>query len=158
MAPVRRLRVAAYAVCRRDGQILLARYVTQDRGARYWTLPGGGVEHGEDPADAVRREVEEETGYQVRLDRLLGVDSQLRAYQDPATELHHISVVYRAEITGGALRPEVDGSTDLAAWIDVASVPDLERAVIIDSALALDRDEPPTGHILPIPVGGLLRY
>ncbi|WP_229858718.1 NUDIX hydrolase, partial [Streptomyces anandii] len=41
------LRVAAYAVCVRDGRMLLARWVARD-GARRWTLPGGGMEHGED--------------------------------------------------------------------------------------------------------------
>jgi 8-oxo-dGTP diphosphatase len=106
----------------------------------------------------VLREVEEETGYQITVDRLLGVDSQLRAYAQPATELHHVSVVYRAEITGGELRPELAGSTDLAAWISLAELPDLARAVIIDTALALHQHMPLDGYIPPIPVGGLLRY
>src|SRR4051794_34296560 len=37
------LRVAAYAVCIEDDRVLLARHVSGN-----WTLPGGGVEHGED--------------------------------------------------------------------------------------------------------------
>jgi 8-oxo-dGTP diphosphatase len=51
------LRVAAYAVCIRDGQILLARWVARD-GAKRWTLPGGGMDHGEHPVETVVREVE----------------------------------------------------------------------------------------------------
>ncbi|CAM5344166.1 hypothetical protein SHIRM173S_12882 [Streptomyces hirsutus] len=38
-------------------------------------LPGGGMEHGEDPYDTVRREVEEETGYRIEVTGLLGVNS-----------------------------------------------------------------------------------
>jgi 8-oxo-dGTP pyrophosphatase MutT (NUDIX family) len=73
-----RLRLAAYAVCLRQDRLLLARYVSPDGAQRHWTLPGGKVEHAEDPYDAVVREVAEETGYQVEVERLLGVDSRPR--------------------------------------------------------------------------------
>ncbi|PZH02128.1 NUDIX hydrolase, partial [Streptomyces sp. NTH33] len=73
------LRVAAYAVCVRDGRLLMARWVAGD-GTRRWTLPGGGMEHGEDPYDTVVREAEEETGYTVEPVALLGLDSVRRAY------------------------------------------------------------------------------
>ena len=39
--------------------------------------PGSGVDHGEPPADGVVREVSEETGYDVRVVRLLGVCSNV---------------------------------------------------------------------------------
>lgn len=44
-------------------------------GPRNWTIPGGGMEKGESPVDALRREVEEETGYIVQVTRLVGVYS-----------------------------------------------------------------------------------
>jgi 8-oxo-dGTP diphosphatase len=143
VATIKRQRVAAYAVCRRADQILLARYVAED-GGRHWTLPGGGVEHGEDPYDAVQREVEEETGYQARIDRLLGVSS--RVVDFPDAEQHVVAIYYRAEITAGELRNETAGSTDLAAWVDLAAVQDLERAPVIDIALELDSSTPLSGH------------
>ena len=60
--------------------MLLARW-TGPRGPE-WTLPGGGLDFGEDPADAAVREVREETGYAVRLDDLLFVDSFRRVLPD----------------------------------------------------------------------------
>ncbi|MGW4847540.1 NUDIX hydrolase [Nocardia brasiliensis] len=45
-------RLAAYAVCLDDGRLLLTRHMPSS-GDPNWTLPGGRVEHGEDPYDAV---------------------------------------------------------------------------------------------------------
>ena len=58
------LRVAAYAVIVDARGMLLAHWHDGPRAA--WTLPGGGLEAGEDPADAVVREVREETGIDAR--------------------------------------------------------------------------------------------
>ena len=44
-SPTPSLRVGAYAVCLRDGAVLLARLTGTDP---RWTLPGGGLDHGED--------------------------------------------------------------------------------------------------------------
>lgn len=154
------LRLAAYGVIIQEDRMLLARYVSPDGSQRHWTLPGGKVEHTEDPYDAVVREVAEETGYEVEVERLLGVDSRTRQVDwiPGGAELHSVGVFYRVRVVGGWLRHEVDGSTDLAAWVPVTQVPELERAVIIDVALRLDRARPPDGHMAPTPVEGLLRH
>lgn len=60
--------VSAKAVVLRDGAVLLGR---NDRGE--WELPGGRVERGEQPEEAVVREVAEETGLEVAPTALLGV-------------------------------------------------------------------------------------
>lgn len=157
------LRLAAYGICIRDDHLLLARYVRPDGSERYWTLPGGRVEHAEDPYDGVVREVEEETGYVVRPRRLLGVDSR-NMHVDWGVPggvlLQHVGVFYEVEITGGDLRHEMDGSTDLAAWVPMGDVPHSERAVVIDVGLELVRTRPDHGHVPPVPVParGLLRY
>ncbi|MFF5917567.1 NUDIX hydrolase [Streptomyces flavochromogenes] len=142
------LRVAAYAVCVRDGQVLLARWVAGD-GTKRWTLPGGGMDHGEEPVDTVVREVEEETGYLAEPTALLGIDSirrgWLRRLGTPG-DFQGLRVIYEARITGGALRNETDGSTDLAAWHPLDAVPELARVGLVDIGLDLWRERPPVGR------------
>jgi len=140
--------VAAYAVCVRDGQVLLARWVAGD-GTKRWTLPGGGMDHGEEPVDTVVREVEEETGYLAEPTALLGIDSirrgWLRRLGTPG-DFQGLRVIYEARITGGALRNETDGSTDLAAWHPLDAVPELARVGLVDIGLDLWRERPPVGR------------
>jgi 8-oxo-dGTP diphosphatase len=56
-------RKRAAAVIVRDGRVLMVHERSRrSGGGEWWTLPGGGVEPGETPEEAVRREVFEETG------------------------------------------------------------------------------------------------
>jgi ADP-ribose pyrophosphatase YjhB (NUDIX family) len=144
----RELRVAAYAVCIRDEQILLARWVAGD-GTRKWTLPGGGMDHGEDPLDTVVREVEEETGYAAEMTALLGIDSMRRRYPRKLgtfADFQGLRIVYEGRVTGGELRSETNGSTDLAAWHALDVVPGLDRVTLVDIGLELWRSRPALGH------------
>ncbi|MEU0657868.1 NUDIX hydrolase [Streptomyces lavendulocolor] len=144
-----RLRVAAYAVCVRDGHLLLARGTAFD-GTKEWTLPGGGMDHGEDPLDTVVREVEEETGYLSEVTALLGLDSKRRHHPrrlGAGTDFHALRILYEGRITGGELRPEVGGSTDLAAWHPLDSVPSLTRVGVVDVGLRLWRERPAAGRL-----------
>ena len=143
------LRVAAYAVCIEDGKLLVARYI--GHGHQQWTLPGGGIEHGEDPFDAVVREVEEETGYIADVEHLLGIHSARRRYPRPRgafADHHAIRVFYTARIRGGELRHEVGGSTDTAAWVPLNNLDRqaTERADLVDIGLHLAQQRPLTGH------------
>ena len=132
---VRRVRVAAYAVCVRDGAVLLAGGITE--AGTEWTLPGGGLDHGEDPRDGAVREVEEETGYAVRLDALLVADGyRLGPGAGRQVDLHAVRIIYAGTVVGGELRFEIGGSTDRAAWIPLSEVPALGRADVIDVGLA----------------------
>ena len=133
-----RMRVAAYAlITRGDGdarEILLPHW--HESGRSGWTLPGGGVEPGEHPADGAVREVKEETGYDVRLTSLLGVDSAVLPSSSQGDELQALRILYRAEITGGELAVEVDGTTDDVAWHRLSDVPALRHVHAVDWAIS----------------------
>jgi 8-oxo-dGTP diphosphatase len=129
------LRVAAYALITDDhGRMLLPHWSQAPHSG--WTMPGGGIDPGEHPADAAVREVFEETGHHVELDGLLGVDS----FVIPGAERVHpagrpmqgLRIVYRAHITGGELRVEEDGSTDGVAWHTPEEVDALDRVELVD--------------------------
>lgn len=147
---LRQLRVAAYGVCVAEGRVLLARLVPLDGAEPRWTMPGGGLEHGEDPLDAVVREVEEETGYRVSVERLLGIDSFRRRFplaSGAEEDFHAIRAVYAVRVTGGALRNETGGTTDRAAWFDLDEVRGLDRVDLVDRSLGLHRELPANGSL-----------
>jgi len=111
--PLRRhSHLGAYARIERGGQLLLIR---KCRGpyTGSWDLPGGTIEFGESPEEAVIREVQEETGLQVVIQSLLAVPSVCLRYQDSGgeAELHHLGMVFSCEEAGSGqlLREGGDG-------------------------------------------------
>jgi 8-oxo-dGTP diphosphatase len=144
----KRQRVAAYAVILRvatGGQeILLSRLAERITTDELWTLPGGGLDHGEDPRDAVLREVREETG----LDADVGETARVYSAHLPGVwrdgrrvDAHALRIVYDGWVGPDAPDPrvvEVDGSTSEAAWQPVAGVLDgtLPVAPLVLEALA----------------------
>jgi 8-oxo-dGTP pyrophosphatase MutT (NUDIX family) len=154
-------RLAAYAVCVEGDRVLLALYAPRGIDA-HWTLPGGGVEQGEDPFDAVIREVAEETGCAAVVERLLGVDSRVIPAADrnrPGRSDHqNVGIFYQVRITGGQLRPEPNGDTAESVWTPIPEVARLRRSSLVDVGLALAQTMPPAGHVDPVRVGGLIQH
>jgi ADP-ribose pyrophosphatase YjhB (NUDIX family) len=150
-------RLAAYAVCIEDGRVLLAQHVSGN-----WTLPGGRVEHAEDPFDTVTREVAEETGCDSVVERLLGVDSRVIPAMERAVpggpEHQNVGIFYQVRITAGELRPEPNGDTLESVWTLLDDVAGLRRSSLVDIGIALARTRPDTGHVAPVPVGGLIQH
>lgn len=126
----KRQRVAAYAVILREERILLSRLAPSITSEELWTLPGGGLDHGEDPRDAVLREIREETG----LDAVVGDGARVYSAHLPGVwrggrrvDAHALRIVYDGWVAVDAPEPrvlEVDGSTVEAAWQPVADVLD----------------------------------
>lgn len=133
-------RLAAYAVVVDDvDRLLLASW--NERMVPQWTMPGGGVEFEETPDQAAVREVREETGYDVELVRLLGIDTHVtpgeERWHPPGRALKSLRVVYEALVVGGSLQHEVGGSTDEARWVPIADVASLDRVSLVDISLGL---------------------
>jgi 8-oxo-dGTP diphosphatase len=104
----------AMAVIRRsDGRLLVARRTDDGE----WSLPGGFTHLGENAAHTALREVREETGIEIRLERLLGVSSQPEPWVYPnGDQAQAVVSVFLARPLGGELRP--DGvETSQVRWI-----------------------------------------
>ncbi len=127
--------MAAYAVILRDDAILLARLATRISREELWTLPGGGLDHGEDPRDAAIREIAEETGLRAEVSETARVYSAHvpHAWRDGArVDAHALRIVYDGWVPPDAPEPhvvEVAGSTSDAAWVPVDDV--LARRVAV---------------------------
>jgi 8-oxo-dGTP diphosphatase len=133
-------RLAAYAVVVDDQErVLLALW--NEAAEPLWTLPGGGVELHETPEEGAVRELREETGYDVELGRLLGVDTIVVPPEERTVPggswFRGIRVVYDARVVGGRLRDEVGGTTDEARWLPLADVADLARVELVDVGLRM---------------------
>ncbi|WFE35666.1 NUDIX domain-containing protein [Micromonospora sp. WMMD975] len=113
------------------GRVLLARRGDNGR----WSVPAGTVDPGEQPADALVREVREETGVDVAVDRLAGVATHPVVYPN-GDACEYLNVWFRCRAVGGA--PTADGDESLAvAWFTPDALPDLDdwARLRIDSAL-----------------------
>jgi 8-oxo-dGTP diphosphatase len=140
----KRQRVAAYAVILRDGDLLLSRLSPTVTAEELWTLPGGGLDHGEDPRDAVVREVEEETGLQATVGETARVYSAHLpgVWRDGRrVDAHALRIVYEGWVPTDSPEPhvvEVGGSTMAAAWHPVEAVLDgrVPAAPMVLEALA----------------------
>jgi len=107
-------RIGAAAVVRdRAGRVLLVRHTY---GELNWEIPGGAANPGESAADTALREVREETGAAIRLERIIGV------YFEPAIDMHHF--VFAAEVAPGSPAP-TPSSPEISElrWCDAADPP-----------------------------------
>lgn len=127
------IRPAAYAWIVKDEKVLLCR-LCEEHNSGQWTLPGGGLDFGENPEEGCVREVFEETGLTVKLTRLLAVDSVCGPCRDG--EMYSLRMIYQAEAEPGELVPEANGSTDLPEWVPLAAIGDKNSVPLVNTALA----------------------
>src|SRR5919112_3308524 len=116
LEPLRR--IAAYAVSTdADGRVLLVRASSRSGTPGVWSLPGGAVDHGEDPNHTVVRETAAETGLSVAVTGLRDVLADMRALPHRGITIHTDRLLYEVSVRGGTLCDRVGQPTDLARWL-----------------------------------------
>ncbi|MBX6358007.1 MAG: NUDIX domain-containing protein [Micromonosporaceae bacterium] len=162
LEPLRR--IAAYAICTDEAsRILLVRASARSGTPGVWSLPGGAVDHGENPNDTVVRETAAETGLSVAVDRLHDVLADMRALPHRGITIHTDRLIYHVRVRGGTLVDRVGQPTDLARWHTLEEAAKLPLRPFTATALGLPAapvdlrpDEPPeypSFHAVPGPDG-----
>lgn len=98
------------------------------------------MDPGEHPEAACLREVKEETGLEVRLTHLLGVDSH--TFDGALGPMQHLRIFYLAQVVSGKLTAETEGTTDLVEWIrleDLATLNLVDLVRKVETAFRVGR-------------------
>jgi ADP-ribose pyrophosphatase YjhB (NUDIX family) len=88
----------------RDGKILLI----HEKADGKWAMPGGWADIGDSPAEMVAREVREESGFEVSVDKLIGVYDANRI--QPLEFYHAYKLIFLCTITGGEAQTSIETS------------------------------------------------
>ena len=143
LTPQRVQRTAAYGVALRGREILLTRLSSRAHLPGSWTLPGGGIDHGEAPEDTVAREVAEETGLTAEVGDLLTAHSVHLTGTAPSgrtEDFHGLQLLYRVSVdpTAAPRVVETGGTTDAVRWVSIAEITAGALPVLGVVAAALD--------------------
>ena len=130
-----RTRASAYALAIHDGHILLTQLAEYCTNGGHWSLPGGGIDHGEQPVETVVREAFEETG-------LHATDVSMfhaRTYSETGKRGDFLAVqlIYTATLRGEPSVQEVGGSTADVRWVPLCELHGLPTLSLVDAALQL---------------------
>jgi mutator protein MutT len=126
-------RVGVGAVVLDNGRVLLVRRGKPPLMGK-WSLPGGMVELGETTREAIRREVAEECGLEIRVGEVAGILDRVVRDAEGRIRYHWVLVDYVAFLESGTLCAASDA--DEAQWVDVD---DVERLDTTDGLMDMIR-------------------
>lgn len=117
--------VGAGALIHDRGKILLVKRTNEPNRGR-WALPGGLVELGESVEDAVKREVKEEVGLDVEVERLIDIADDIHQDERGRVRYHYILLDYLARPMSGKVTLNAESSS--SRWFDPEEVQSLNAS------------------------------
>ena len=132
------LRARVFVVSSSTGRVALLE--RRRAGETYWVVPGGGIEPGETPEEAARREVVEELGLDVTLDRLVA------RFEDQAYFVAYVDGEPALAVGGPEVLRVAPDNQYLPQWVTVAQAAGLPGRIasLSDWLRSVDRDGWPT--------------
>lgn len=115
-----------------------------------WTPPGGSIDPGENPSDAVVREVWEETGLCTEPVRVLGVygGPACRVIYPNGDQTEYVMTAFECEVRGGALRSVSDETTE-SAFVGAEDLSRFRTSAWVQHVLPGLYDRSRTAHFAP---------
>lgn len=110
----------------RGGEILLVRETRDGK----WALPGGWADVGETPTEGMVREVYEETGYTVKVDRLISIRDQSLSGYRPRYPVHIYKMFFLCTILEGEASTSIE--TSEVQYFDVSDLPELSIGTTLE--------------------------
>jgi 8-oxo-dGTP diphosphatase len=130
-----KLRVRVCGICIHGNKVLLARHGHTVGNNAFWAPPGGGLHYGETMQACLKRELQEETGLEVKVERFLFVNEFLHP------PLHAIEFFFEVSIIGGSLRtgtdPEAAQDEQLLEQVQWLTIKELQAIPYRDKHRAL---------------------
>ncbi len=114
-------RVSVIVIPEDNQHILLVRHRKGNR--QYWVLPGGRLEYGETFYECAVRELSEETGLNVQVERFLYLSEAIA----PDRSRHIVNIYVKAKVVGGTLKV---GNEPVLAGVDFIPLSELERITL----------------------------
>src|SRR4030042_152444 len=130
------------AILERNGKILLVKEA-QGRGKGKWSQPAGWIDVGENPIDAVKREVEEETGFLFTPTEVLGIYSLYKKeFLREGGDSHGIKIIFTGNISQNQEKALAEDITEIGWFLpeeiekmDTATLRDLDIKKIVKDYL-----------------------
>lgn len=130
-----KLRIRVCGICIHNDKLLLVRHSHTVGNSAFWAPPGGGLQYGETMQACLKREIQEETGLEVKVDRFLFVNEFL---QPP---LHAVEFFFEAKAVGGTLKtgtdPEASEDKQLIEHVQWLTIKELQAIPFQDKHRAL---------------------
>lgn len=133
--------LAVSAAIFRDGKVLVVRRARKPA-LNLYTMPGGVVEAGETLAEAVAREVREETSLEIEVLALAGHREAMMRDAQNRVERHFVIMCFAARWVSG--EPHLNEELDEARWLDPSEIASLRTTeglaeIVSDAAIIVNK-------------------